>query len=92
MARRFTLPPPDGAAAWRAAVALAAAQRHTGAASRLLNLCAIHFMRGVWGLLEDEEGIAAVGAAAAVLEPAVTAEVRDRLVALVALADEDMSG
>ncbi|GIL55916.1 hypothetical protein Vafri_11341 [Volvox africanus] len=93
LARRFTLPPPNGPAAWVAALSLAGSQQHfLGATSRLAQLCALHFMRRVWGILGDEELLIAAGAGAGVLGPAVAAEVRDRLVALVALADLDMSG
>ncbi|GLI66642.1 hypothetical protein VaNZ11_010478 [Volvox africanus] len=93
LARRFTLPPPNGPAAWAAALSLAGSQQHfLGATSRLAKLCALHFMRGVWGILGDEELLIAAGVGAGVLGPAVAAEVRDRLVALVALADLDMSG
>ncbi len=93
LARRFTLPPPQGPAAWSAALSLAGSQLHfLGGASRLAHLCALHFMAGVWRVLRDEELLMAAGAAAGVLAPAVAAEVRDRLVALVALADQDLSG
>ncbi|EFJ41319.1 hypothetical protein VOLCADRAFT_98738 [Volvox carteri f. nagariensis] len=93
LARRFTLPHPHGTAAWNAALSLAGAQQHfMGSASRLAHLCALHFMRRVWGVLGDEELLLAAGAGAGVLSPAVAAEVRDRLVALVALADLDLFG
>ncbi|GLC62064.1 hypothetical protein PLESTB_001836700 [Pleodorina starrii] len=111
LAGRFTLPAPAGPAAWAAALSLAGCQQHLlGASSRLAHLCALHFMRSVWGVLArlggpgvgaDEDGgegdggedlLVAAGAGAGVLAPAVAAEVRDRLVALVALADQDLSG
>ncbi|GFR44745.1 hypothetical protein Agub_g6073 [Astrephomene gubernaculifera] len=91
LAARFTQhPAAAGRAAWVAALSLAASHCH--AASRLAGLCALHFMRRCWCLLGDEEALLAAAGGAAVLGPAVAAEVRDRLVALVALADQDSLG
>ncbi|KXZ42415.1 hypothetical protein GPECTOR_149g25 [Gonium pectorale] len=90
LSRRFADPSPAGVAAWSAALSLAASQRH--ASSRLAGLCALHFMRNVWELLADEAARGAAAAAVGVLGPAMVAEVRDRLVALVALADQDLTG
>ena len=92
LASAFGRPPPAGPAAWAAALALAGQQPHLLGGGRLGHLAAAHFMRHVWALLCDEGALAAAAAGAGVLAAAVGGQVRDRLVALVALADQDLTG
>lgn len=83
---RFAADPATAPAAWTAALALCGVHRH--ASSRLAHMCTEHLLHHARELLMCREVAAAVVEHKAVLQAALFGEVRDRLVALVALSDE----